>query len=284
MTDETGQDLEPAADAEGGGTAVAVAERPGQLERAAEHRAAENRKDRLWLPFLIPVGAILAVALFTINISRVFLAASEGGSTPAVVIGALLTVGVLAGAAVISAIPKLRTSSLVITMSVITAIVLLAGSLVLGASEPEKAAGGGEPTGAAINTLTVDAFNFHFQAKDFPVPAGVNEIKYESKEGSHTLVFVEPQFSYFKLVQPGGKAAAKIEAVTGQKYTIYCDLPGHRAAGMEATITVGAAGGAPEAGTATPSTTLAGGTSETTAPAGQSETDSSSQSGNSTGN
>ena len=41
---------------------------------------------------------------------------------------------------------------------------------------------------------------------------------------------------------PGGKDATKIEAVKGETYTIYCTLPGHRAAGMHATITVGAAG------------------------------------------
>ena len=84
---------------------------------------------------------------------------------------------------------------------------------------------------------------------------------------------------------PGGKDATKIEAVEGQTYTIYCTLPGHRAAGMQATITIGAKGGKPEAGTATPTTTLVGGPTSTTAPKGQSEVDSSQQSGTSqTGN
>ena len=54
---------------------------------------------------------------------------------------------------------------------------------------------------------------------------------------------------------------------------------------MHATLTVGAKGGKPEAGTATPTTTLVGGPTTTTKPTGQSEVDSSSQSGNqSTGN
>ena len=103
--------------------------------------------------------------------------------------------------------------------------------------------------------------------------------------GSHTLAFDEPQFSYVSLAVPGGKDATKIEAVEGQTYTIYCTLPGHRAAGMHATITIGAKGGKPEAGTATPTTTLVGGPTSTTAPKGQSEVDSSQQSGTSqTGN
>src|SRR6188472_1009360 len=105
--DETpGQDLEPAApDAAAsaeGGTAVAVAERPGAVELAAREQRVELRKDRVWLPFLIPIGAILAVALFTINISRIFLAASQDGSDPAVIAAIILTLAVLFGATAVA--------------------------------------------------------------------------------------------------------------------------------------------------------------------------------------
>jgi plastocyanin len=292
--DETpGQDLEPTAPAEGAeaaavedeaGTAVAVAERPGAIELAAHEQRVELRKDRFWLPLLLPVGAILAVALFTINISRIFLAASQDGSDPAVIAAIIITLCVLLGATFVAAIPKLRTSSLVLTMCGITAVVLLSGSLALGAAE-DKETKSAEPTGAADSTLQVDASNFHFQADNFDEPAGVLEIKYASLEGSHTLAFEEPQFSYVSLAVPGGKDATKIQAVEGQTYTIYCTLPGHRAAGMHATITVGPKGGKPEAGTATPTTTLVGGPTSTTTPKGQSEVDSSQQSGTSqTGN
>src|SRR3954469_3717490 len=160
MADETpGQDLEPivdgdAAPAEGGSTAVAVAERPGEIELAAKQERVELRKDRVWLPFLLPVGAILAVALFTINISRIFLAASENGSDPAVIAAIIITLGVLLGATFIAAIPRLRTSSLVLTLCGITAVVLLSGSLALGAAEDKKEASA-EPPGDAINTLEV---------------------------------------------------------------------------------------------------------------------------------
>jgi len=230
--DETpGQDLEPVAPDEGGGageagTAVAVAERPGALELAAHEQRVELRKDRMFLPFLIPVIAILTVALFTINLSRIFLAASENSKDPAVIAAIIATLAVLIGATVVAAIPKLRTSTLVLTMCSVIALVLLG------------------------------------------------------------LAFDEPQFSYVNLAVPSGKDAAKIDAVQGQKYTIYCTLPGHRAAGMQATLTVGPKGsGTAEAGTATPTTTLVGGATSTTAPKGQSEVDQSQQSGTSqTGN
>src|SRR4051794_10163231 len=245
--DETpGQDLETTAPADGAdpaeaqaGTAVAVAQPPGAVELAAREQRVELRKDRIWLPFLLPVGAILAVALVTINISRIFLAASQDGSDPAVIAAIIITLGVLFGATFIAAIPRLRTSSLVITMCGITAVVLLSGSLALGAAEDKKEASV-EPVGDAINTLEVDASNFHFQADNFDVPAGINEIKYVSKEGSHTLAFDEATQAYVNLSVPSGQNTTKVDLVQGTTYTIYCTLPGHRAAGMHATLTVGA--------------------------------------------
>lgn len=281
-------EMEPTAEADGvetsgGGTTVAVAERPGGLATVDPvAQRAELRKDRLLLPFLLPVGAILAVALFAINLSRVFLAASEGGSDPAVVAATLVTLAILIGATVVAAIPTLRTSSLVLTVCGVAVFVLLAGSLVLGAAE-NKVEAVAEPPGPAINTLEIDATNFQFQAKNFDVPAGVNELKYISVEGSHTLAFDDAQFSYVNLAVPGSNNVVKVDFVEGQKYTMYCTLPGHRAQGMEATVTVGKPGTTPEAGTASPSSTLPGPPSTTT-PNGQSEIDPSSQSGNGTGN
>jgi len=281
----TATEVEPATDdatAESG-TAVAVTDRPGAVELAAQEQRVELRKDRVWLPFLVPVGAILAVALFTINISRVFLAASQSSTDPAVIAAIIVTLLVLFGATAIAAVPKLRTSTLVLTVSGITALVLLSGSLTLGAAE-DKAEAVGPPNGPAINTLEVDASNFQFQAKNFDVPAGINDIKYRSLEGSHTLAFDQPELSYFHLAQPGGQAEEKVDLVAGKSYTIYCTIPGHRAAGMEATITVTAGGGKVEPGTQTPATTLVPGASTTTTPGGKSQVDSSSQSGNQLGN
>ncbi len=280
-------EIEPTPEPEsGGGTAVAVAERPGALavpELTETQKRTELRKDRILLPFLLPVGAILAVALFAINLSRIFLAASQGDSTPAVVAAVIVTLSILVGATTIAAIPNLRTSSLVLTVCGIAAMVLLSGSIVLGSAE-NKVVKSAEPFGPAVFKLTVHASNFHFNATNFDVPAGINEIDYVSDEGSHTLAFDEPQFSYINLAAPSGKGVSKATFVEGQKYTIYCTIPGHRASGMQATITVGKAGtGKAIAGTATPSTTLPGKT-PTTKPNGQSEVDSSAQTSNQSGN
>ncbi|HEV2309109.1 MAG TPA: hypothetical protein VGU73_01185, partial [Acidimicrobiia bacterium] len=69
----------------------------------------EARRTRLILPFLLPIGAAVAIAVFVLNLSRIFLAA---GDTGAIILGASMIVVILGGAAIMSAAPRMRTSSL----------------------------------------------------------------------------------------------------------------------------------------------------------------------------
>jgi plastocyanin len=132
-----------------------------------------------------------------------------------------------------------------------------AGLLSLGPSEEEESAGPAgfrQPTGPAVATLDVQALPSNtFQATDFTVPAGIIQVNYVQVGGSHTLVFSNPEFSGFQLAVPGGPTSGKVELTPGN-YTIYCTIPGHRAAGMEANVTVtpGPEGGAPPPGGAPP--------------------------------
>jgi hypothetical protein len=254
-----------------GGVALAVREEaapPAVPMGPGNDPKVEQRKMRFWLPLLVPVGSILAVAFVALNLSRVFIAASEESTDFAVGIGIGITLAILLGATLVAALPNLRTSSLILTVAGVLAVVLLAGSLVLGASLPkeEGEAGYQEPAGPAVNTLEVDALpTLSFQAKSFDVPGGINLIRYLDKGGTHTLVFDDNAVPGFLLQVPDGLAAAKVDLEPNSKFVIYCTIPGHRAAGMEADLNVGAAGGAPEAGTETdtPTTTAPGGTTTT---------------------
>jgi hypothetical protein len=160
-------------------------------------------------------------------------------------------------------------------------VIMLAGSLVLGASLPKSEASASyvEPTGPAINTLEVDALpELSFQAKTFNVPGGINQIKYIDKGGSHTLVFDANAVPGFELAVPDGKLAAKVDLKPGKTYTVYCTIDSHRQAGMQADIVVGPAGGKPEPGTKTPTSTAPNNdTTQTTQP-GTSPTSPASQS------
>lgn len=192
---------------------------------------------RLILPLALPIISALAAALWVLNISRAFLA---GSKTTALIIVVIVTVAIMVGAATMSAVPRLRTSSKLLFVAFAFVLVVAAGFISLGPSEGEETAGGGgfvEPTGPAVATFEVDALpTLKFQSDAFETKPGINEINYVDKGGSHTLVFAEPELAGFKLqVPPTDKG--KVDLKPGS-YTIFCSIPGHRAAGMQATLTV----------------------------------------------
>ena len=247
--EDAGAGETPATEAHPEGGAAFEAEPPfeqaegeSRAELAAGPPPVDPVRDRLVLPLLLPLLSMFAVFLYVTNISRVFLASGENVS---VLVGTIVTLGILVGGAAISASPRLRSSTLVIVLAGFTVLVLSAGLLSLGPSE-EKASGGGgfkQPTGPPVATLDVDALaSFSFQAKEFTVsPPGVIEINYNDVGGgTHTLVFTDPKLSGFQLAVPQGPKTGKVQLTPGS-YTIYCTIPGHRAAGMQATVNVGPA-------------------------------------------
>jgi uncharacterized cupredoxin-like copper-binding protein len=183
---------------------------------------------------LLPLLSTVAVCIWVVNLSRAFLA---GGKTGALVIVLVVTIGIMAFAAFMSAASHMRGSTSLMVVVGALILVVSAGLVSLGPSEEKEAAAVGykEPSGKPVATVEVDALaSTKFQSKTFTTKAGVNEMKYVDKDGGHNLSFVEiPSFS---INVPPSKSL-KVDLKPG-KYTIYCNLPGHRAAGMEATITV----------------------------------------------
>ena len=126
-------------------------------------------------------------------------------------------------------------------MVMVGALILIvsAGLVSLGPSEEKVAAAGGyvEPAGKPVATVEVDALpSLKFQSKTFTTTAGINEMKYVDKGGTHNLSFTDPKLARFKIDVPPS-SSLKVDLKPGT-YTIFCDIPGHRAAGMEATLTV----------------------------------------------
>jgi uncharacterized cupredoxin-like copper-binding protein len=216
---------------------------PGDAPEAplAIEAAPDPAKEALWtrliLPLALPVLSVLAVLLWTLNISRAFLA---GGKTGALVIIIIVLVSIMVGAATMSAAPRMRTSSKLLFVALAFVLIMSAGLVSLGPSQEKQAANAAgfvEPTGPAVATVEVDALpTLKFQSKTFETKAGVNEMKYVDKGGTHTLVFAEAQFAGFIINVPPS-SSKKVDLKPGT-YTIFCSIPGHRAAGMEATLTV----------------------------------------------
>jgi plastocyanin len=198
----------------------------------------EARRTRLILPILLPIGAAVAMAVFVLNLSRVFLAA---GDTGAIILGASMIIVILGGATIVSAAPRMRTSSLALILIGLFFVLASAGMVAAPRTAPHPAAAGGgnglvNPKGPAVATLQIQAFPaLHFQATQFTVKAGIVDIQYVSEGGNHTLAFDDPKYASFLLMAPGGPTSAKVLLKPGS-YVVFCTVPGHRQAGMQATI------------------------------------------------
>ena len=95
-----------------------------------------------------------------------------------------------------------------------------------------------QPKGPAQTTIDIKGGNFFFDPKNPEAPADVDAIKLESTQGTHTLVFDNGKVPGFKLEVGSGKSDELKANLKPGKYTFFCDIPGHREAGMEGTLTV----------------------------------------------
>ncbi len=99
-------------------------------------------------------------------------------------------------------------------------------------------------TAPANADLTVVAQDIKFDKKSYTVAkSGPLTISYDNKgQQTHSMLFEDGsghKVDDFRLqVAPGQDKGATITLPAGT-YTMYCDIPGHRAAGMVATVTVG---------------------------------------------
>jgi hypothetical protein len=91
---------------------------------------------------------------------------------------------------------------------------------------------GGSPT-ARLHVTSDASLFMHLDRAT--VPAGVIEIVYLDGGGTHELRI--DRVPNFLLRVPFGPTVARVRLTPG-RYVLYCDLPGHRAAGEEAVLTV----------------------------------------------
>lgn len=233
MTDTTTTTDPPEADAAQPDFDGAV----GPALDAPEDEVKEAWKTRAILPLALPFLAVIATMVWVVNLSRAFLA---GGKEGALIIVLIVTVAIMVGAALVSAARRMRQSSHLLVTSALVVLIIAAGFISLGPSEGhgETASSGyQQPTGPAVATIEVDALGSNrFQADAFTTQAGINEIQYIAQGGTHTLAFTDPKFAGFLLEVPPDDSG-KVDLAAGE-YIIYCTIPGHRASGMEATITV----------------------------------------------
>jgi plastocyanin len=126
------------------------------------------------------------------------------------------------------------------TAAVLAAVCMTIGFTACGGGGDD---GGGskayvEPKGASTETISIEAGNFYFKPDKISTNAGIATIKLTAASGIHDFVF-DGAYPGFQLEADGGGGtqSEKIDLKPG-KYTFYCSITGHRAQGMEGTLTV----------------------------------------------
>jgi plastocyanin len=118
----------------------------------------------------------------------------------------------------------------------VTAALLLASGVVVAGCGGDSGGTYHQPAGRAQATIRIQAGNFFFKPGSVDAPAGIDRVELVGRGGDHTLVI--DGVKDFKLsVGDGDRDSAKVRFRPGT-YTFFCDIPGHRNAGMEGTITV----------------------------------------------
>jgi plastocyanin len=96
-----------------------------------------------------------------------------------------------------------------------------------------------EPKGPSTETISVEAGNFYFEPEKITTDPGIVTIKLSAENGIHDFVFDDDAYPGFHLEADGGggSQSKKIDLTPGTS-TFYCTITGHRAQGMEGTLTV----------------------------------------------
>ncbi len=223
-----------------------------------ENSERRNIKDRLVLPFLVPLVGTVVVALLGFSFSRIFLAGSskeaEGAAEAAehasksgapVMWATIITLFVIGAAALVSMMKSMRTTTFTLLVAGGIVLTIMAGSVLAGSGDVQEVATDiGRPTAAELeaadpaNIVSIEALGTNlFQSSEFTANAGVIDIIYIGKGGSHRLKFAnDARFNWFDLpANPGSVENQPIKLDTGE-YTVFCPIAGHEK--MIATLVV----------------------------------------------
>lgn len=191
-------------------------------------------RDRILIPALIPLAGAATIAAVALNFSRVLLVA---GKNPAVVVGMGSAAGVLIGATYLSRRSRAMTAGVTLAVFGLGMALSVSGMVALGIEEEREESHAASAPVFEGPTLTVTAFDIGFREKELSVAAGETQVRYVDEGSLHTLL-IEGVPGFKLEVGKKGDSDQKIVELKPGVLTYFCDIPGHRGAGMEGTLTV----------------------------------------------
>jgi len=202
-------------------------------------RAAEpvTFRSKFLMPLLVPLGVAATIIFYILNVSRVFLAS---GGALAVTYAAIITVAILVGGSALTAVPKLRSSSITLILAGAFLVLLMGGLISIGAASP-KSASGPVQCSPAKQKLTIDAGAGNSIRFSFPqgstVKAGCIDLTLDILTNSHTVQFDDPSAANV-FPQLGSNQKSWAGVLKPGTYVFHCTIDSHAADGMVATLLV----------------------------------------------
>jgi plastocyanin len=248
MSDETGTETEADAGAAESGDAVPAADTGAEAPPALPAADTEPKSfwerpmvERYLSPLLLPLVAVVLTVVFVLNVSRLFLSAP---GNVAVVLGTIITIVILFGATMLALSPRLRSGSIALITVGFIALIMSAGSVNLGHSEPHGEAEGGAlacdvPAATTLQFVAGPNNSLTFDPDEANAPTGLARIEMNDATATeHTFVFEDQETQLQKLTVSGSQESDACVALFPEPgdYVFFCDVPGHREAGMEGVV------------------------------------------------
>jgi plastocyanin len=168
-------------------------------------------RDRLVMPFLLPLGILAVIAAVLFGFSRILLSLTP---TAATVTAIVVATGVVVTASVAAGRKQVRLSTLGAMLGVTAGVAMLAGGValaVVGGSEEEPGGGGEKPV------VTLAAANIAFEPTSLTVPGGeAFTLRFHNEDANtqhNVQIFDDPEF--------GGTPLFSGALITGVRQTDY---------------------------------------------------------------
>jgi plastocyanin len=115
---------------------------------------------------------------------------------------------------------------------------LVIGGLVLAGCGGDDDGGGGSDGGGAADVIVHGTDALKFDKSSYSARAGDVTMELTNDGNTPHTLLIDGNADFKLQVASKGKTDEGTVALTAGTYTIYCDVPGHRQAGMESTLVV----------------------------------------------